>query len=111
MSLQGNASSNVLRGKITKLHVNTVIALTEIELRSADWEGEESPYFQVVAIAGVGKNSMVNLQPSVEQLKIFQEKDIAFSTENNDGVVTVYCFGDKPANDYIIQATVTEVAV
>ena len=111
MSLNGSMSTNILRGKITKLHVNTVIALAEIRLPAAAWMGEESPYSQVVSVPGVGENSMVNLQPSVEQLKIFQDKEIAFSTENDNGLVTVYVFGDKPSLDYTIQATIMEVVV
>ena len=83
--------------------------LTEISLPAANWKGGESPYSQVVAVEGVSVNSMVTLQPSVEQLKIFHNKYIAFTTENDGGVVTVYAIGDKPANDYIIQATIMEV--
>jgi hypothetical protein len=49
------------------------------------------------------------LTPSAEQLAIFHEKDLAFVTENVDGVVTIYAIGDKPLNDYVIQATLTEV--
>lgn len=57
----------------------------------------------------ITENSKVDLQPSAEQLTIFHEKDIAFVAENEDGVVTVFCIGNAPANDYIIQATITEV--
>jgi hypothetical protein len=52
---------------------------------------------------------MVTLQPSVAQLEIFHDKDIAFTTTNDGGVVTVYAIGDKPTNDYVIQATIMEV--
>ena len=83
--------------------------LTEITLPAANWKGGESPYSQIVEVEGVSVNSMVNLQPSVEQLEIFHDKDIAFTTENDGGVVTVYAIGDKPTNDYIIQATIMEV--
>ena len=83
--------------------------LTEIVLPAANWKGAISPYSQVVAVEGVSVNSMVDLQPSVEQLEIFHDKDIAFSTENDGGVVTVYAIGDKPQNDYTIQATIMEV--
>ena len=75
------------------------------------WEGAASPYSQVVTIDGVTENSQVDLTPSVEQLAIFHEKDLAFVTENEDGVVTVYAIGQKPENDYTIQVTITEVAV
>lgn len=82
----------------------TVVKLTSITLPAADWKGAESPYFQVVAVEGVSVNSMVDLQPSVEQIE-----NTAFTTENDGGVVTVYAIGDKPTNDYTIQATIMEV--
>ena len=85
------------------------VKLTEITLPAANWKGAISPYSQVVAVEGVSVNSKVDLQPSVEQLEIFHDKDIAFSTENDGGVVTVYAIGDKPTNDYTIQATILEV--
>lgn len=85
------------------------VKLTEVILLASEWKGGESPYFQVVDVEGVSVNSLVNLQPSVEQLEIFHDKDIAFTTENNGGTVTVFAIGDKPANDYTIQATIMEV--
>ena len=80
-----------------------------IDLPAANWKGAASPYSQVVNIDGITENSQVDLTPSVEQLAIFHNKDIAFVTENEDGVVTVYCIGQKPVADYTIQATITEV--
>lgn len=85
------------------------VKLAQVTLRAADWKGAESPYSQVVEVEGVSVNSMVNLHPSVEQLEIFHDKDLAFVTENEDGVVTVFAIGDKPQNDYTIQATIMEV--
>ncbi len=87
----------------------TAAKLTNITLLASDWKGGESPYSQVVTVEGVSINSMVNLQPSVEQLEIFHDKDIAFTTENDGGVVTVYAIGDRPTADYTIQATILEV--
>ena len=87
----------------------TSAKLTEITLLAANWKGAESPYSQVVAIEDVSVNSMVNLQPSVEQLEIFRDQDVAFTTENDEGIVTVFAIGDKPTNDYVIQATIMEV--
>ena len=85
------------------------VKLAEITLLASAWKGAESPYSQVVEVESVSVNSKVDLQPSVAQLEIFHEKDIAFSTENDGGVVTVYAIGDKPMNDYTIQATIMEV--
>lgn len=85
--------------------------VAEIELLSTNWVGNASPYSQVVAIDGITPYSQVDLTPSVEQLTIFHDKDLAFVTENEDGTVTVYAIGQKPENDYTIQATIKEVAV
>lgn len=89
----------------------TAIRLVDVTLFASAWVGEESPYSQVVVIEGTTEYSLVDLQPSVEQLEIFHEKDLAFTTENEDGIVTVYAIGDKPTMDYIVQATVTEVRI
>ena len=87
------------------------VRVSEINLLSAKWVGDVSPYSQVVNIEGVTKYSQVDVTPSVSQLDIFYDKDLAFVTENDNGVITVYAIGDKPANDYTIQVTITEVAV
>lgn len=84
--------------------------ISEVTLTASGWKGEASPYSQVVQVNGATENSQVDLTPSVEQLAVFYEKDLAFVTENEDGVVTVYAIGQKPQNDYIIQVTITEVA-
>lgn len=89
----------------------SAVKITEVTLLAANWKGAESPYSQVVDIADISVNSMVNLHPSVEQLEIFHDKDLAFTTENEDGVVTVFAIGDKPQNDYTIQASIMEVVV
>lgn len=70
-------------------------------------------WYQTVEVVNsiITPNSKVDLQPSPEQLTIFSEKDLAFVTENEDGVVSVYCVGQIPQNDYTLQATVTEVVI
>lgn len=83
----------------------------EITLRADAWVGNDSPYSQVVKIDGVTAYSQVDLTPSVEQLSVFYYKDLAFVTENDGGVVTVYAIGQKPENDHTIQVTITEVYV
>jgi hypothetical protein len=80
-----------------------------VTLLASAWEGSDRLYSQVVALDGVTAYSQVDLKPSAEQLTIFHEKDIAFATENDDGVVTVYVIGDKPLNDYTMQVSITEV--
>jgi hypothetical protein len=64
-----------------------------------------------VANANITPHSKVDLQLSSVQAVIFQNKSLAFVTENDDGEVTVYCVGAIPENDYTIQVTVTEVII
>ena len=86
-----------------------------VTLYADRWEQtqDESRWHQevVVANATITPYSKVDLQLSSEQIMIFYEKDLAFVTENDGGVVTVFCIGQVPENDYVIQATVSEVVV
>lgn len=104
-------SNKVVKGLydfiVQETFVNTRIS--SVSLRADAWEGEASPYSQVVSLTGITENSMVDLTPSVEQLTVFHNKDLAFVTENVGGVVTVYAIGQKPANNYTIPVAITEV--
>lgn len=80
-----------------------------VELPASAWVGDGNTYSQIVTINGVTPNSQVDLTPSVEQLRVFYDKSLAFVAENEDGVVTVYAIGQKPENDYTMQVTITEV--
>ena len=93
------------------LRTNAAVRVAEITMLAANWEGNASPYSQVVAIDGITPYSQVDLTPSVEQLAIFHDKDLAFVTENEDGIVTVYAIGQRPENDYTMQVTIKEVSV
>lgn len=83
--------------------------LTYISIPASGWKGGESPFHQVVNVEEISNNSMVVLQPSVEQLNAWREMDLAFTTENDEGIVTVYAIGDRPTEDITIQATIMEV--
>lgn len=93
------------------LKSGNVPKIGEVTLLADKWTGENNLYKQEVNIEGVTEYSQVDLTPDVEQLAIFYEKDIAFVTENEDGIVTVYAIGQKPTNDYTIQVTITEVDI
>lgn len=95
--------------EIIKDVISQVNKISTVTLPSSGWMGEGSPYYQVVNIAGATENSKIDLNPTVEQLNIFHEKDISFVVANNNGVITVYCIGQKPLNDYTIQVSIIEV--
>ena len=90
---------------------SSVPKIAVIDLLASKWVGDSSPYSQVVTVEGATANSQVDITPSVEQLSIFYEKDVTFVTENDGGVITVYAIGQKPANDYAFQVTITEVKI
>ena len=83
--------------------------IVDVSLLAGAWVGNASPYSQIITVEGSTERTQVNLTPSTEQLVVFREKDVAFVTENNDGVISVFAIGEKPKNDYVIQATVFEV--
>lgn len=97
--------------KENPVEAGSKLTIGEVKLRASKWVGSGNLYSQVVTIDGVTPYSQIDLTPSVEQLAIFHDKDLAFVTENEDGVVTVYALGDKPANDYTMQVTIKEVSV
>lgn len=76
-------------------------------------QAKDNRYYQIVTVnnATITANSKVDLQPNSEQLAIFYEKDLAFVTENENGIISVFCVGQIPQHDYTIQATITEVVI
>ena len=103
---------NALEEIVNKLYEKSLTKTTTINLSASAWvEDSENKYSQVVSVNGVTPYSKVDLQPTSEQLAVFHEKDIAFVAENDDGVITIYCIGQRPVNSYIIQATITEVEI
>ena len=100
---------NMLTRIIEELEKRAASYISSIYLPASGWQGDASPYSQVVDIDGVTEYSKVDINPTVEQLAIFHNKDVTFVTENDDGVVTVYCIGQKPTGDYKMQVTITEV--
>ena len=120
--LDAYATKAQLASFVTSEYLSTIIATLRAEmsttptvktititLNAADWIEGENMCYQVVQNDAFTQYSKVDLQPTVEQLAIFYEKDISFVTANVAGTVTVYCIGVKPTQNYVMQATITEV--
>lgn len=77
----------------------------------ADGKLMNNRYVQFVDVinATITPNSKVDLQPSPSDLAVFHEKDITFTAINAGGQVRVCVVGQKPANEYTFNVTVTEV--
>ena len=98
--------------RLNSLERKAIQTVTEISLPAANWDGDASPYRQVVDVPGITNTSKVNLEFSIDQLVILHDKDVAFVAQNENGTIVVYSLGtNKPANDYVVQATITEVRV
>ena len=80
-----------------------------VSLPVANWVGDTSPYSQVVEIADITEKSKVDLQPTVEQLRMLQGYEISLIAVNDNGVITVYALNYKPTVDLEMQALITEV--
>lgn len=105
----GDIVTNTIKILVEEGSKQPVAKIIDISLPAADWIGDESPYYQTFTDDDITSNSKIDLQPSPEQLCIFHNKDLAFTTSNEEGTVKIYSIGDKPTNDYVIQATITEV--
>jgi hypothetical protein len=104
-----NVAFEALIKTINSMTARLLVRTVAVSLLASKWVETDGIYSQVVTIADTTPYSKVDLQPSVEQLTVFYEKDISFTTENEGGVITVYCVGQKPTSDYVMQATITEV--
>lgn len=92
-----------------KFQIMPVIPAASVTLLASAWQGDNGVYSQVVNLDGVTATTKVDLQFTDEQVIIFKDKNVTFTTANDGGVVTVKAIGDKLTNDYTIQVTVTEV--
>ena len=100
---------NELLGKAKILGKGNIVQT--ITLLASAWTGAANPYSQIVTISGITSNSMVDLQPTPEQLAIWQDEGLAFTTLNSDGTIYVYVAGGKPTEDITVQVKVQEVTI
>lgn len=84
--------------------------VTTITLTS-NWVGDASLYYQDIALSCVTETSIVDLQPTPEQLNSWQDDGIAFTTLSGNGTVRVYVAGGKPSSAISVQVRVQEVTV
>lgn len=75
------------------------------------WNGDTSPYYQDVALSCCTETSMVDIQPTPEQLADWQDDGLAFTTLSGDGTARVYVTGGLPTEPITVQVKVQEVVV
>lgn len=106
--IQTNSGEDVTESIKTILGIGGTSTET-LSLPTDSWTGTESPYSQVVTLSNVTANSKVDLQPTPTQLASLADNETILNTANDNGTVTVYAIGNKPTEDYTMQATITEV--
>lgn len=85
-----------------------------IALAASGWE-EYNPndyanvYVQDVIVPGATATSKVDIQPTAEQFIKLRAAGITLLPVNNDGTIRVFAFNNKPAIDYAMQVTFTEL--
>lgn len=102
------AHDPTLEERVETLESRTVI-ISSVSLPSSAWSGSGSTYTQEVTINGITERSIINLQPSPEQLVELQDAEIALMIVNNNGIATAYAMNYKPTKDYEMQVLITEV--
>ena len=82
-----------------------------ITLTASMWITEsDGKFYQNIAVNGLTKYSKVDLQPSPEQLASLRAYGVTLTTKNSEGALRVYAIGVKPIENYVMQATITEVS-
>ena len=77
---------------------------------TANWVGDASPYTQIITIPGMTSTKKVDLQPTPAQIAALMENGtVGLQVVNDNGAITAYAFGEKPAEAITVQATLTEV--
>lgn len=102
---------STLEDRIEVLENKGSATISTVTLLATAWKGAASPYYQTLTSSIFTVNSMVDLQPTPEQLTAWQDDGLAFTTSNDNGTVKVYVSGGLPTTDITVQIKVQEVTV
>lgn len=98
------AIQRALEGKQNRIWIGS------ISMDPESWEGE-GPYTQVVALAGIKANCLVDLMPGLDaQSDILSDGVTAMYIDNTDGVLTAFAYGARPTTALTIPVLVTELS-
>lgn len=105
-----DANGNVIADTYaTKIEIQNLLPkVTSITLGTT-WSGASSPYYQDIALSCVTATSVVDLQPTPEQLASWQDNGLAFTTLSGNGTVRIYVAGGLPTSSIAVQVKVQEV--
>ena len=87
---------------IVETIINQNNKVVPITLYANKWEGDKRLYFQVVDIEGIPKDYTGTVRLTPVQAENFSAEDVSFMVGNENGIITVYCIGQKLMNDYTV---------
>ena len=103
--------NNIAETYATNVMLQSLLPKVTTITLTSNWVGDASPYYQDIALSCVTETSIVDLQPTPEQLNSWQDDGIAFTTLSGNGTVRVYVAGGKPSSAISVQVRVQEVTV
>lgn len=94
---------------VTQVLAEAKPRIVTIELTTNWTQVSNEKYSQEIELENITKNSRLDLQPNADILAEFKQLGLAFVTENNGGIITVYSVGNMPLKSYTLQATIVEM--
>lgn len=85
-----------------------IVALT---IPVSNWKGAVSPYTQVVTVAGISTNSVIDLAADSTALEALSNSRCTVYLDNDGGIITAVAVGGKPKSDLTLQAIIREGVV
>ena len=86
-----------------KKNSGSIPKVATVKLEPSKWNGSKSPYSQVVNISGIPADYTGTVRLTPEQAENFRGKDVAFMVGNKNGIITVYCIGQKLTGYYDVE--------
>ena len=86
-----------------KKNSGSIAKVSTVTLAASKWVGSKSPYSQVVNISGIPADYTGTVRLTPEQAEAFRGKDVAFMVGNKNGIITVYCIGQKLTGTYDVE--------
>ena len=103
---------------VTQVLTQTKPRIITVTLNADAWvqiTDENNPkfghYYQVLTIENITTQSRLDLQPDLGVIDEFKKLKLIFSTENNNGVISVFSTGSIPGKNYTMQATIVETNI
>lgn len=88
--------------------INASPKVQNVVMSEASWEGS-GPYTQVLNLSGITPNSKIDMQADAGTISAIVSGEFSVTIKNDNGVVTAYAVGKKPALDLTLQLIATEV--